>query len=153
MDRFSFPEILDGLRKGGAYRLCKPGGNLIGKARCNIRLMDNDRDTIDPSSQNNRYGNKSTFGKDNLRLQLSNSVHGLSDACQNTEWIGKIFNIRISSQFAGLHAVIGYIGDFRYQLVFNPALCSDIVNVPSSFFQFRQKGNIGCHMACSAAAG
>ena len=67
-NRFVFRKILQSFREIAADSGSRWDTDLVGKARCHIRLMDDGRNMVAFCSQNHRNGHKAAFGKYNIRL-------------------------------------------------------------------------------------
>ena len=52
-------------------------------------------------------GNKSAFGKYDIRPMKLNQLSGLAISFNNAEWVRKIFDVKIPAEFTGGDTIIG----------------------------------------------
>ena len=99
-NRFVFRKILQSLREIAADLGSRWDTDLVGKARCHIRFMDDGRNMVTFRSQNHRNGHKSAFGKYHIRLIVFDQFAGFRIAFQYAERIGKVLQIEVSAEFS-----------------------------------------------------
>ena len=63
--------------------------------------MDDDRDMLPVSRKHNRDGYEAALGKYNIRLNCSDKLPCFKTALDNTERVGKIFLVEITSELTG----------------------------------------------------
>ena len=114
--------------------------------------MDDSRNLVMFCGQDYRDSYKSTFGEDHVRAVFLHQAAGLRIAFDDTEGIGKIFQIKITAEFAGRNAIIGNTGSF-YKFSFYTIIRADVVNFIAAFLERRKKGQIGGNMSGSSTAG
>ena len=76
----------------------------------------------------------------------------LPQTFDDLERVGKIFRIKITTQFSGRNSVVGDILRLD-QLFFHAGVRTDIRNLIAGFLQMREQSNIRCHMTGSTTAG
>lgn len=145
--------MFNGFRESGTYKFGKPGSNFVCQPRGYVRFMHNYGNLVYPAADYNRNRNKAALGKYDGGLYLSDQADGLPDACQHPEGVGKVFNIQVSSQLAGLYAEIGNAWNLGYELLFNPILGSYIMYFPSLPFQLGNQSQVGGNMAGGSSSG
>ena len=75
-NRFVFRKILQSFREIAADSGSRWDTDLVGKARCHIRLMDDGRNMVAFCSQNHRNGHKAAFGKYHVRFIVFDQFTG-----------------------------------------------------------------------------
>ena len=87
----------DSLREVTAYFHSGRDTQLVGKSGSHIGLMNDRRNLTALCCNDNRNGNKSSLGENNIRFQLFQQFSCLGKSFQHTERIGEVLHIKITS--------------------------------------------------------
>ena len=96
--------------------------------------MDNNRNFIMLCRKNNGNGNKTAFGEDDIGPVEFYQLQGLAIAFHNAEWVGEIFDVKISAEFTGGDTIIGNTRSFD-EFPFDSLIRSNVTDLIAMFFQ------------------
>ena len=114
--------------------------------------MDNNRNFIMLCRKNNGNGNKTAFGEDDIGPVEFYQLQGLAIAFHNAEWVGEIFDVKISAEFTGGDTIIGNPCSFD-EFSFDSLIGSNITDLIAMFFQRWNQSKVRGNMSGCSAAG
>ena len=94
---FSFRKILESFWEIATYFSCFSHSNLVGKAGCHIRFVDNYWNMTASGGKNNRYRHEASLRKYDIRFDFFHKSLSLKKSMKHTEWIRQILKTSVSS--------------------------------------------------------
>ena len=102
--------------------------------------------------KNNGNGNKTAFGEDDIGPVEFYQLQSLAIAFYNAEWVGEIFDVKISAEFTGGDTIIGNTHSFD-EFPFDSLIGSNVTDLIAMFFQRWNQSKVRGNMSgCSAAS-
>ena len=98
--------------------------------------MDDGRNLTFLSCKDDRNGNESAFGEDNIRFQKLDQLLGFSESPDNTEGVGEVLQTKIAAELSGRNSMV-WNAESLNEFFLNAVVGTDLVNIIIKLFQAR----------------